>query len=60
MNYKVTKRFGIFEFNDKTRSTKIRWFEVDEIITETIRKRLSNACQQYVKRINTRKKKSKE
>lgn len=59
MKYKITKKFGTFEYNPKNQSHKIIWFEVDDNIDETIYNRLSKATQKYCKKINTRKKKSK-
>ena len=59
MNYKITKKFGRFIYNEKTRAHKIKWYEVDEIINESEFSRLSKGTQRYCKKINTRKKKSK-
>ena len=59
MNYKITKKFGTFIYNSKNGSHKLKWYEVDEIIDDTVFKRLSKATQAFCKKINTRKKKSK-
>ena len=56
--YKITKRFGHYEFNPKNLSHKIVWFEVDEVIEEKVFNRFSKATQSYCKKINTRRKKS--
>ena len=58
MNYKVGKKFGIFEYNPKTGANTIRWFDVGEVINKTTFNRLSKATQAYCKKIINRKKKS--
>ena len=59
MNYKITKKFGHFVYNEKNGSHKIKWYEVDEVIDQTTFNRFTKATQLYCKKINTRKKKSK-
>ncbi len=57
-NYKITRKFGKFIFNEKTRAHKIRWYEVDEIIDESEFSRLSNVTQKYCKKISNKRKKT--
>ena len=59
MKYKITKRFGTFEYNPKTQGHKIKWYEVDDVIDDRTFNRFSKGTQRYCKKINTRKKKSK-
>ncbi len=59
MNYKITKKFGTFEYNPKTRGHKIKWYEEGDVIDAAMFNRLSKGTQRYCKKINTRKKKSK-
>ena len=56
--YKITKRFGHYEFNPKNLSHKIKWYETDEIVDDKVYNRFSNATKAYCKKINTRRKKS--
>ncbi len=42
MTYKVTKRFGMFEFNPKTKGSKIVWREVGDTINTTTLRRMSD------------------
>ena len=58
MNYKVGKKFGIFEYIPKTGANKIRWFEEGDVIDKTTFNRLSKATQAYCNKINTRKNKN--
>ncbi len=30
--YKILKKFGTYEFNPKTLASKIKWYEVDDIV----------------------------
>ncbi len=59
MNYKITKKFGTFVYNPKNGSHKLKWYEVDDEISDLVFKRLSKATQAFCKKINTRKKKPK-
>ena len=39
--YKVIKRFGMFEYNPKSRGHKIVWYNVDDVINKTVANRIS-------------------
>ena len=47
MTYKVIKKFGLFEYNPKTRGSKIVWRQPGDLIDATTFRRL-NDPQTYV------------
>ena len=49
MTYKVVKRFGMFEYNSKTRGCKIVWKNPGDTVNETVYKRM-NDPEKYVSR----------
>ena len=58
MNYKITRKFGHFVYNEKNGNNKIRWYEVDEVIDQATFNRFTKATQAYCDKINTRKKRT--
>ena len=49
MTYKVIKKFGMFEYNPKTKGSKIVWREVGDSVDSTTFRRMSNP-DRYVSR----------
>ncbi len=49
--YKVIKTFAIFEYNPKTRGHKIKWFKENQIISQSMKTRMSNP-DKYLEQIN--------
>jgi hypothetical protein len=49
--YKVIKEFAIFEYNPKTKGHKIKWFKENQIISQSIKTRMSNP-DKYLEQIN--------
>ena len=59
MNYKITHKFGIFVYDEKTKVNNIKWFKVGQVITKVTFEKLSKGTQRYCEKIvkpRTRKK----
>lgn len=56
-SYKITHKFGTFEYNPKTQGHKIKWFEVGEVIPQTVFDRLSAGTQRHCEKVKKPRKK---
>ena len=48
MTYEVIKKFGLYEYNPKTKANKIVWYNVGETVGETIHMRLGQSARKYL------------
>ena len=47
-SYEVIKKFGLFEYNVKTKASKIVWYNIGETVNETIHMRLGVSARKYL------------
>ena len=55
--YKINHKFGIFVYNPKNRSHKIKWYNVGDLIDQSTYDRLSDGTKRHIEKVSKPRKK---